>query len=85
MPCLQRCEGELSEPTKTKSYIFDISGLFLYDDLFPSQLKGKGPDGSEVTINACPELGTEVIMDFDQNAVKQIRYKSCKHVFDLIS
>ena len=67
-----------------KKAIFEISGLFLYDDLFPSQLKGKGPDGSEVTINACPELGTEVIMDFDQNAVNQIICDSYKNVFDLI-
>ena len=54
-------------------YFFNILGLLLYDDLFPSQLKGKGADGSEVTINACPELGTEVITDFNQNAVKQIK------------
>ena len=67
-----------------KKAIFEISGLFLYDDLFPSQLKGKGPDGSEVTINACTELGTEVIMDFDQNSVNQIICVSYKNVFDLI-
>ena len=52
----------------------NISGLLLYDDLFPSQLKGKGPDGSETILPACPELGPVVIEQefFDPNAVRQI-------------
>ena len=52
--------------------MYYISGLFLYDNIFPSQLKGKGPDGSEATFNRCPELGNEVITDFDQNTVTKI-------------
>ena len=46
-------------------------GLFLYDDLYPSQLRGRGPGGSEVTIPACPQFGSEVITSFDQTAVGQ--------------
>ena len=55
-----------------RSLTINILGLFLYDDIFPSQLKGKGPNGSEVTLNVCPELGSEVITDFDQNTVQHI-------------
>ena len=57
-----------------KQYYCYISGLLLYDDIFPSQLKGKGPDGSEITLHACPELGAEVIEQefFDPNEVRQI-------------
>ena len=54
------------------SYIQNIPGLLLYDDLFPLKLRGKGPNGSEVTISVCPKLGTEVINDFDQSKVKPI-------------
>ena len=55
-----------------KVNIHKIPGLFLYDDLFPTQLRGKGPNGSETTITVCPKLGSEVISDFDQNTVKYI-------------
>ena len=44
-------------------------GLFLYDDLYPTELRGRGPGGSEVTLPVCPKFGSEVITDFDQNTV----------------
>ena len=47
-----------------------ISGLFLYDDLYPNELKGRGPGGTEVTLPACPKFGSEVVTDFDQNTVR---------------
>ena len=50
-----------------------IPGLFLYDDLYPTELRGRGPGGAEVTLPACPKLGEEVITDFDQNTVSERR------------
>ena len=63
-----------------KSFINSLQifpGLFLYDDLYPSQLKGRGPGGSDVTLPACPKFGDEVITSFDENTVR----KKCVIVF----
>ena len=59
-------------------YLHNInSGLFLYDDLYPTELRGRGPGGSEVTLPACPKFGSEVITDFDQNTVREFFCKTC--------
>lgn len=54
-----------------------LLGLFLYDDLYPSQLRGRGPGGSEVTIPACPQFGSEVITSFDQTAIMTPELNPC--------
>ena len=60
------CEKEIAH------IVAKHSGLFLYDDLYPAELKGKGPGGSEVTLPACPKFGSEVITNFDPNTVMQL-------------
>ena len=54
-----------------------IRGLFLYDALYPTELRGRGPGGEEVTLPACPKFGSEVITDFDQNTVREFFCKTC--------
>ena len=73
---LESIRGEQKDPRKysgnTRNDEENNPGLLLYDDIYPSELRGRGPGGSQVTLPVCPEFGAEVISDFDQNSVSLI-------------